>query len=270
MKPALIPLVSAVLAWPAVAAAAEGSAKPAGFLPRVSMTWNIQQQVPDAAPATVKAGRAYARTRVLPPALYLLDAPATLPDGTRLLEANTELAGLSGVARTACTMRVPPVAATMKPASALWSRNNRFLCLQDADGDGRFESYVWLYSATAVMLVGRWQFVPLEGHTAPAPYRQADPATSQAAPWLHLVLINDGAWVQKLRFGGVLAAHDYGAQPVPFTSYVAQPDKDVSIKAMPARFEAFGGTFEVTGRAAEGLTIRTIGPIPPAPLSAGW
>lgn len=263
-------LVLAAVALPASAALAGSEADISGSLARAAMVWNIQPQVPDAEPVTVKVGQAYAWTRILPPALYLLDAPATLTDGTPLLEPGTELAALTGVARTGCTMRIPPVAATMKPASALWSKKNRYLCLHDADGDGRFDKYVWLYSATMAMLVGRWQFVPLEGRIAPVAYRQTEPATSKLAPWLALVLINDAKWVSKLRFGGVLASGVTADGRVPYTSFVAEPERDVSIKTLPARFQAFGGTFEVVGRANGGLTIRTITPIPSAPFSAGW
>lgn len=263
-------LFSLVFALNVLAHAESGSAGKEGYLPHASMTWIVQEQVADPAPVTIKAGHAFARTRVLPPALFLLDGPAVLPEGTPLLEANTELGALSGVDGTGCTLSVPPVAKTMKPAKAIYSRSNRFLCLHDADADGQFDSYVWLYSATVSRLVGRWDFVPLEGRIAPVPYHSVDPAKSQASPWLYLVLINNAEWVGKLRLGGVLTSGEYGRQRIPYTSYIADPEKDISIKTLPMQFQAFRGTFEVSGKTASGLIFRTIKPIPSAPFSAGW
>lgn len=258
--------VFVAFAFPAVNCAATPEAVAEAQPRGMAMVWNIQQQAPETDPVTAKVYATVAKTRLVPPALYLLDQPAKLPDGLALLDAGTELAALTGVERTACTMRVPTVAARMKPASALWSRKNRYLCLQDRDGDGRFDGYLWLYTATLTAFLGKWPILPVEGRTALVGYHLADPTTSQQSPWLKLVFQNDASWVGKVRIVGVVANADTTA---PMLSHLA-PEIDVSVKTLPVQFDAFGGKFEILAKDKGIVTVRTIKPIPSAPLWAGW
>lgn len=163
-------------------------------------------------------------------------------------------------------MRVPDIARTMKPKSAMWSKDNRYLCLRDVDGDGRFESYFWLYTQMLTAFIGTWPVLEPEGAINATSYQEIDPVKSFDAPYLTLIYDNDAKLVGKVRFIGVPANENSDA---PLLSYV-RPSIDVAVKSLPVRFSAFGGEFEIVSKTGSDLTVRTITPFTAGPFSVGW
>ncbi|WP_277315962.1 hypothetical protein [Sphingomonas sp. AOB5] len=217
-----------------------GQAAAAQERPRYLLTWIAEPQADDGAPKLVAKGDVVSRTRLLPRELYATSEELRAPDGRPVLEAGVHLARLESPVFVACTLKPPKMAGA---GSVVWAGTVRFMCLVDADGDGKVEGYFRITNDVPDFLYGRGRIPAKLLEIVPARYEKRDPVETKDAPTLFLTYVGpSGPDVERFE----VCVGQYGPR------YCLSDERPrASSGSGPASFATMGGKFTVHERVGE-------------------
>jgi len=214
--------------------------------------WVIDPQPIDSGTRMLHPHDVIASARLLPTRVVAAQADVISADGTLLVPAGTLMMVLTSVTRVACTFSFPPLGSTTKT----------FVCLTDANGDGKFESSFQL-GIGKIGVPQSYGMIPRkQTPVQPVAYEQRSIGDEDVYPRLHIKYSHRDQ-ITGIAYVGVCTGNSPRKSEPCFDGYTGVKDQKV-----PMTFEILGCKIEVLSKQDAVIAVRVLSPMVARPFTA--